>query len=40
MSYLDSLSSAVDLGFANLTAPMAAIWPSMPAATLLTLYAF
>jgi uncharacterized Zn-binding protein involved in type VI secretion len=28
----------LNLGFANLTAPLAAIWPSMPAATLLSLY--
>jgi uncharacterized Zn-binding protein involved in type VI secretion len=28
----------LNMGFANLTAPLAAIWPSMPAATLLSLY--
>jgi uncharacterized Zn-binding protein involved in type VI secretion len=28
----------LDMGFANLTAPLAAIWPSLPAATILCLY--
>jgi len=35
---LGSLKSALDVGFADLTAPLAAIAPSMPAATLGSLY--
>jgi uncharacterized Zn-binding protein involved in type VI secretion len=40
-AYMDALSMPADMfnmGFANLTAPLAAICPPMPAATLLSLY--
>jgi uncharacterized Zn-binding protein involved in type VI secretion len=35
---LSSVSDAINVGFANLTAPLAAIWPSFPASTLTSLY--
>jgi uncharacterized Zn-binding protein involved in type VI secretion len=38
MAAINAPQDMLNLGFANLTAPLAAIWPSMPAATLLSLY--
>jgi len=38
MSALSSVQDALNVGFANLTAPLAAIWPSFPASTLTSLY--
>jgi uncharacterized Zn-binding protein involved in type VI secretion len=38
MSALGSVQDALNIGFANLTAPLAAIWPSFPASTLTSLY--
>jgi uncharacterized Zn-binding protein involved in type VI secretion len=38
MSALAMPKEMLDIGFANLTAPLAAIFPSMPAATLTTMY--
>src|SRR5688572_24493773 len=38
MGGLGLLKDALDVGFANLTAPIAAIFPSLPAATLLSPY--
>lgn len=38
MSGLSSVQDALNIGFANLTAPLAAIWPSFPASTLTSLY--
>src|SRR5881396_3148396 len=35
---LNLVQDALNVGFANLTAPLAAIWPSMPAATMTMLY--
>jgi uncharacterized Zn-binding protein involved in type VI secretion len=38
MGLLGSFQDALNVGFANLTAPLAAIWPSFPASTLTSLY--
>jgi uncharacterized Zn-binding protein involved in type VI secretion len=38
MSVLALPKEMLDIGFANLTAPLAAVFPSMPAATLTTMY--
>jgi uncharacterized Zn-binding protein involved in type VI secretion len=38
MGFLGSFQDALNVGFANLTAPLAAIWPSFPASTLTSLY--
>jgi len=38
MGALSSVQDALNVGFANLTAPLAAIWPSFPASTLTSLY--
>jgi uncharacterized Zn-binding protein involved in type VI secretion len=38
MSTLALPKEMLDIGFANLTAPLAAVYPSMPAATLTTMY--
>ena len=38
MGALGSVQDALNVGFANLTAPLAAIWPSFPASTLTSLY--
>lgn len=38
MGALSSVQDALNVGFANLTAPIAALFPSLPAATLTTLY--
>jgi uncharacterized Zn-binding protein involved in type VI secretion len=38
MGALSSVQDALNIGFANLTAPLAAIWPSFPASTLTSLY--
>jgi hypothetical protein len=38
MDGLGLLKDALDVGFANLTAPIAALFPSLPAATLLSPY--
>jgi uncharacterized Zn-binding protein involved in type VI secretion len=38
MGLLGSVQDMLNVGFANLTAPLAAIWPSFPASTLTSLY--
>jgi uncharacterized Zn-binding protein involved in type VI secretion len=38
MKTISAPEDILNMGFANLTAPLAAIWPSMPAATFLSLY--
>lgn len=38
MGALSSVQDALNVGFANLTAPLAAIWPNFPASTLTSLY--
>jgi uncharacterized Zn-binding protein involved in type VI secretion len=38
MGALSSVQDALNVGFANLTAPLAAIWPDFPASTLTSLY--
>jgi uncharacterized Zn-binding protein involved in type VI secretion len=38
LAVINAPQDMLNMGFANLTAPLAAIWPSMPAATLLSLY--
>jgi uncharacterized Zn-binding protein involved in type VI secretion len=38
MGLLSSAQDALNVGFANLTAPLAALWPSFPASTLTSLY--
>ena len=38
MGALSSVQDALNVGFANLTAPLAAIWPSFPASTMTSLY--
>jgi uncharacterized Zn-binding protein involved in type VI secretion len=38
MGALSSVQDALNVGFANLTAPLAAVWPNFPAATLTSLY--
>jgi uncharacterized Zn-binding protein involved in type VI secretion len=38
MATINAPLDMLNMGFANLTAPLAAIWPSLPAATLLSLY--
>jgi len=38
MGLLSSVQDALNVGFANLTAPLAAIWPDFPASTITSLY--
>ncbi|MDH5376819.1 MAG: PAAR domain-containing protein [Gammaproteobacteria bacterium] len=38
MGALSSVQDALNVGFANLTAPLAAVWPSFPASTMTSLY--
>ncbi|MEM6485182.1 MAG: PAAR domain-containing protein [Pseudomonadota bacterium] len=38
MGALSVVSDAINVGFANLTAPLAAVWPSFPASTTTSLY--